>query len=83
MFKPLNGRILVSPEKEKSTESGIIIAAKEERPMTGTVIVGGSEVKEGDKILFSKFGYDEVTLNGDVYFVVAENTVLGIFNPVT
>lgn len=80
MFKPLNNRVLVlADESEKTTASGIILTAKEDFPVSGTVVVGNSDVKEGDKILFSKFGYDEVMIDGKKHYVVSDFNVLGIF----
>ena len=80
MFKPLNNRILVEPEiGEKTTSSGIILTAKEEKPVIGTVIVGNKDVKKGDKIIFSKFGYDEVKIDDKLYYVVSDFNLLGVF----
>lgn len=78
-FSPLNNRILVEPDKgEKQTASGIILP-NEEKPLTGTVITGNKEVKKGDKIIFSRFGYDEVKIDGILYYVVSDFNILGIF----
>jgi chaperonin GroES len=80
MFKPLNDRVLVKPEdKPTETSSGILLSDKtQEKPVIGEVIVGNKDVKEGDRVLFSKFGYDEVTLDGDLYYVVSDCNILGI-----
>jgi len=80
MFKPLNERVLVKPEdKPTETSSGILLSDKtQEKPVIGEVIVGNKDVKEGDRVLFSKFGYDEVTLDGDLYYVVSDCNILGI-----
>lgn len=80
MFKPLNDRVLIKPEdKPTETSSGILLSDKtQEKPVIGKVIVGNKDVKEGDRVLFSKFGYDEVTLDGDLYYVVSDCNILGI-----
>jgi chaperonin GroES len=80
MFKPLNDRVLIKPEdKPTETFSGILLSDKtQEKPVIGEVIVGNKDVKEGDRVLFSKFGYDEVTLDGDLYYVVSDCNILGI-----
>ena len=57
----------------------IIVRAGEERPVSGVVISGNDTVKEGDRILFSKFGYDEVEIDNEKLFVVSEFNILGIF----
>lgn len=80
MFKPQNGRILVKPDpKTNETEFGIILPEDKDKPVTGTVIVGGVDTKEGDRVLFSKFGFDEVEIEKEVHYVVSEQLVLGIF----
>lgn len=80
MFKPLGNRILVQPdESEKETKSGIIVVSKaEERPATGKVVVGNNLVNEGDRVLFSRFGYDEVKMENKTYYVVNDFNILGI-----
>lgn len=81
MFQPLNNRVLIKPEEnQKTTASGIIIASKiEEKPVTGIVVVGNSLVGQGNRVLFSKFGYDEVEIEGELHYVVSEFNLLGIF----
>lgn len=80
MFKCLNNRVLVRPE-EKATEtaSGILLSEKVvEKPVIGIVVVGNKDVEQGDRILFSKFGYDEVTIDEELYYVVSDFNILGI-----
>lgn len=89
MFRPLNNRIVVRPEeKPTETASGLLLAEKVvEKPVIGVVVVGGevvgqgkiTKVEVGDRVLFSKFGYDEVTLDGELHYVVSESCILGIF----
>ena len=80
MFKTLNNRILVEPEKgEKTTSSGIIIPDKDEKPVIGTVVAGNKDVKKGNKIIFSKFGYDEVKIEDKLYYIVSDFNILGVF----
>ncbi len=91
---PLADRIVVAPEKageEKKLPSGIIIpeTANKERPEQGKVVAVGSgkyddgklipmTVKVGDTVLFSKYGFDEVKIDGEEYFILSESNVLGI-----
>jgi len=78
-FTPLNNRILVKPDTiSNETESGILLGERNEKPATGTVVVGGDLVKKGDSILFSKFGFDETEIDKEIYYVVSEVNVLGI-----
>jgi chaperonin GroES len=88
-------RPLTDEEAGTVSASGIIIpdSAKKEKPEQGIVIAVGAgkwnedgdkrlplEVKVGDRIVFSKYGYDEVKVNDKEYFLVSENSILGIFN---
>tara|TARA_B100001989_G_scaffold252288_2_gene233849 strand:+ start:1418 stop:1735 length:318 start_codon:yes stop_codon:yes gene_type:complete len=88
-------RPLTEEELGTVSASGIIIpdSAKEEKPEQGIVIATGPgkwdedgekripmEVKEGDRIVFTKYGFDEVKFNDNKYFIVSEAGILGIFN---
>ncbi len=91
---PLGDRIVVQPagkEGEKKLASGIIIpeTVNKEKPAKGTVVAVGPgkyedgtriplQVKVGDVVLFSAYGYDEVKIEGEEYFILAESNVLGI-----
>lgn len=93
-FSPMGDRVLVKPETvEEKTASGIIIpdTARKEKPETGVVVAVGRgkvgddneiipmTVKVGDKVMFSKYGYDEVTIGETEYYVVSESNILGTF----
>lgn len=88
-------RPLTEEEKGSSTASGIIIpdTAKEEKPEQGIVIAVGPgkwnedgderiaiDVKVGDKVVFSKYGYDEVKVDKQEYYIVSESSILGVIN---
>jgi chaperonin GroES len=92
---PLNDRVLVKPfEAEMAmTASGIIIpeTVSKEKPEQGEVIAVGEgkwqdgkkipvSVKVGDKIVFSKYGYDEVKIKGEEYYILREESILAIIN---
>lgn len=93
---PLGDRIVVKPsekEGEKKLASGIIIpeTINKEKPAKGTVVAVGPgkyedgkriplQVKVGDIVLFSSYGYDEVKIEGEEYYVLTESNVLGIVN---
>lgn len=84
IFTPQNGRILVKPivVKEKTTESGIILAEKDkvEPAMRGIVChAGESGITVGKEVLYSKYGADEVEIDHEKYNVVSSTNVLGIF----
>lgn len=91
---PLGDRIIVAPAErggEKKLASGIIIpeTADKEKPMRGTVVAVGPgkvddgvrvapSVSVGDEVLFSKYGYDEVKVDGEEYFILSESNILAV-----
>jgi chaperonin GroES len=91
---PLGDRILVKPIAQETTTSfGIIIPdTAKEKPETGMVVAVGEgrktdsgavlavSVKVGDKVMFSKYGYDEIKVQGVEYFLVPESSILAILN---
>ena len=81
-FIPLGKRVLIQREVEtNTTASGIIIPdSVKEKPQYGTVIAVSSEVKTialNDTVLFGKFNWPEVTIEGNVYIVLDEEHILG------
>lgn len=92
-LKPLGNHVIIKPlEKEEVTASGIVIpdTASKEKPQQGEVIAVGSgkmnkegkriplEVKVGDKVLFSKYGPNEVDFEKETYLVAEESDILAI-----
>ena len=92
-FKPLSNHIfLEAVAQEKMTKSGIVIpdTADKEKPMAGRVLAVGPgklnekgervpmSVKVGDKVLFKKYGPDEIEIEGKKYLVGDEDDVLAI-----
>ncbi|MEK7135707.1 MAG: co-chaperone GroES [Patescibacteria group bacterium] len=91
---PLGDRIVVLPsekEGEKKLASGIIIPemVDKEKPAKGEVVAVGPgkyedgkrvppSVKVGDTVLFSRYGYDEVKIEGQEYYIISESNILGI-----
>lgn len=81
MIKPLHNKVVIKPDEvEKETASGIIIpdSVQAEKPAKGTVVIGNSEVHGGDRVVFSKFGMDEVEDEGETFYVVSASCVLAI-----
>lgn len=94
-FRPAGDRVLVKPldaEEEKSA-SGIIIpdTARKEKPERGVVVAVGPgkrtergetlpmRYEVGDVVMFDKYGYSEVTIDDQEYYVVSESNILGVF----
>lgn len=85
-IRPLDDRVLVEPlPSEEKTSSGIIIPdTAKEKPRMGVVIAVGTDddlkekVKVGDKILFAKYGGDELEANGKEYRILQRSDILAI-----
>ena len=90
--RPLEDRIVVRPEEgEETTVSGIVIPdTAKEKPQEGTVLAVGPgkrsetgdlvpmDVKEGDKILYSKYGGTEIKSDGEELLILSARDVLAI-----
>lgn len=92
-IRPLGDRVVVKPaEREEKTKGGIFLpdTATKERPQEGTVLAVGEgrrddsgklvpmNVKEGDRVLFAKYGGTEFKLDEEDYLILAEKDILGI-----
>ena len=90
-IKPLEDRIVVQAnEAETTTASGIVIPdTAKEKPQEGTVIAVGPgrwedgkriplDVKEGDTVVYSKYGGTELKYGADEYLVLSARDVLAI-----
>jgi len=85
-IKPLDDRILLEPiQAEEKTSSGIIIPdTAKEKPKVGVVIAVGTDedlnekVKTGNKVLFTKYGGDEVEMNGKEYRILQRSDILAV-----
>jgi chaperonin GroES len=88
-------RRLSEEEMGTKSASGIIIpdTVSKEKPEQGIVIAVGAgrwdedgekripmDVKVGDRVVFSKYGYDEVKIAGEEYFIVSSGSVLAVLN---
>jgi chaperonin GroES len=92
-IKPLADYILIEPIKEEEkTKSGILLpeTAEKERPEQGKVIAVGPgkrnekgevipvSVKPGQKVLFKKYGPDEIKVDDKEYLIAKEEDILAI-----
>jgi chaperonin GroES len=86
-------RRLTDTEMGTKSASGIIIpdTVSKEKPEQGIVIAVGAgkwdedgekripmDVQEGDRVVFSKYGYDEVKVAGEEYYIVSSASILAI-----
>ncbi|SFV74976.1 Heat shock protein 60 family co-chaperone GroES [hydrothermal vent metagenome] len=82
-FQPLGNRVLLKRvEEATTTSSGIIIPDNaKEKPSRGEIVAVSDEVKvlkNGDKVLFSKFAGNEVSLDDEKYVVLDVEDIYGI-----
>lgn len=93
-IKPLSDRVVLEPiSAEEKTKSGIIIpeTVEKERPEQGRVIAVGPgkvipelgkrvpiNIKINDIVLFTKYGPNEVKINGKEYLIAREEDILAI-----
>lgn len=92
-IEPLGDRVVVKPasKDEKVSAAGIIIpeTVDKEKPAKGKVVAVGKgryddgdlipmSVKVGQTVLFTKYGYDEVKVNGEDYYILSESQILAV-----
>lgn len=93
MLKPLGDRVVVEPiAREETTASGIVLPdTAKEKPQEGKVLAVGPgaykdgqrvplDVKEGDRVLFSKYAGTEVKIDGKELLIMRESDILAILS---
>lgn len=92
-IKPLFDNCLIKPlEAEEKTPSGILLPdTAREKPQMGLVVAVGSGhvtpdgktlpmvVKPGQKVMYKKWGGNEVKLEGIEYTIVEQKDILAVF----
>ena len=93
-IRPLHDRVIVKrEEEERKSPGGIVIPdTAAEKPIRGKVIAVGKgkilengqvrplDVKVGDKILFGKYGGNEVKVDGEELLVLREEDIMAVVN---
>ena len=88
---PLGDRVVLKQlEAEEKTKSGIILtSAAQEIPQEAEVVAVGPggvvdgkevtmQVKEGQKVIYSKYAGTEVKLDGNEYIIVRQSDILAV-----
>src|SRR5260370_27394874 len=90
-LQPLDDRIVVRPsEAEETTASGLVIPdTAKEKPQQGDVLAVGPgrradatgdlvpmDVAVGDKVVYSKYGGTEITIDGEDLLILTSRDVL-------
>lgn len=92
VIKPLGDRVVVKRiEEEPKTKGGIVLPdTAKEKPQKGKVIAVGTgrilesgqrvplEVKEGDIVVFAKYGGTEIEIDGEEYVILSERDLLAV-----
>lgn len=90
--RPLADKVLVEPKKEEDKTSGGIVLpdTAKEKPQEGKVVAVGVgktlengtvvpvAVKEGDIVIYSKYGGTEVSISGKDYLILDEGSLLAV-----
>ena len=93
-YKPLADRVIVEPESaEQTTQSGIVLPdTAQEKPQSGRVLSVGEgrvsddgkvipmAVKEGDVVIYAKYGGTEIKFEGSDYLIIKESDILAVKN---
>jgi len=92
-IKPLNDHVIIKPiTEEEATKAGIILpeTVDKEKPEKGEVLAVGPgkllenggrapmSVKVGDKVMFKKYGPDEIKVDDEELLVIKEEDIIAI-----
>jgi len=91
-LKPLGDRVVIQPTpREEVTKSGILLPdTAKEKPQEGTILAAGPgkiledgkreamDVKEGDRVLYSKYAGTEFKVDGEELLIVSQKDILAI-----
>ena len=84
---PLGDRVVLKPlVAEETTKSGIVLPGTEkEKPQQAEVVAVGPgtekvkmEVKEGDKVIYSKYAGTDVKIDDEEYIIVKQSDILAV-----
>ncbi|MDI6813014.1 MAG: co-chaperone GroES [Desulfitobacteriaceae bacterium] len=85
-IKPLDDRVLVKPvDPVEKTQSGIYLPdTAKEKSQEGIVVAVGtdddlqSKIKEGDKVLFAKYGGTEIKIANVDHIILSRADILAV-----
>ncbi len=92
MIRPLGDKVVVEPlEEEEKSPGGIILPdTAKKKPQEGVVVAvgpgkvledgsrGEMAVKNGDKVIYAKYGGTEVTVDGKDYIILDQDSIYAI-----
>ena len=74
--KSAGGLFIPDSAKEKPQEGKVVAAGKGKRKEDGSLVP--LDVKPGDRVLFSKYAGNDITMDGKEYIIMREEDILGI-----
>jgi chaperonin GroES len=91
-LRPLGDRVVIAPvAREEVTKSGIVLPdTAKEKPQEGIILAAGPgkilddgkreqmDVKEGDRVLYSKYAGTEFKVDGEELLIVSQKDILAI-----
>jgi chaperonin GroES len=91
-LRPLSDRVVVRPTPgEETTKSGIVIPdTAKEKPQEGMILAVGPgrvlddgkreqmDLKQGDKVLYAKYGGTEFKLDGEDLLIISHKDILAV-----
>ncbi len=85
-IKPLDDRVLIEQIEEDEQKVGTIIIpdSAKEKPRMGKVVAVGTDedlqenIKVGDKIIYSKYSGDEISVDDKDYLIIQRGDILAI-----
>ena len=92
-LKPLGDRVIIKQDEAEETTASCLYLATEskEKPQTGSVLAVGEgkldkdgklipvPVKEGDKVLYGKYGGTEITVDGEDVMILRADDLYAVF----
>ena len=91
-IQPLGERVVVQREASEATTAGGIVLpdSAKDKPARGTIIAVGDgrlmddgtrselQVKEGERVIFSSYAGESLTINDEEYLLMREDDILAI-----
>ena len=88
--RPLDDRVVVAPvEAEEVTSGGIVLPdTAQEKPQRGAIVAvgpgrlldsgerGDLSVREGDEVIYGKYGGSDIEIEGEEYKILRESDIL-------
>jgi chaperonin GroES len=92
MIRPIGEKVVVKPESEEDKTSGGIILpdTAKQKPQMGAVVAVGTgrllddgkrapvSLKVGDRVVYSKYGGNEVRVEGEDYLILDIDSIYAI-----